>query len=97
MKEPDSQDPMAKANVIPDAPEREHLGTDEIGPAFDGLSRDDKLKLDAIEAILRRGTGLGKGDVLREALYLRFKTRMSPTSVVVGDGIYRHQKHCDGE
>jgi len=60
---------MAEATAIRDAPAREHLRTDEIGPAFDGLSRDDKLKLYAIEATLLRGTGLGKGDLLREAVY----------------------------
>lgn len=59
---------MAEATATPDAPTREHLRTDEIGPAVDGLSRDDKMKLDTIEAIRRRGTGFGKGELLREAL-----------------------------
>src|ERR1700730_4104404 len=59
---------MAEATTIRDAPAREHLRADEIGPAFDGLSRDDKLKLYAIETILRGGTGFGKGDLLREAI-----------------------------
>ena len=68
MKELESQDPMAKTTAIADAPEREHLGTDEIGAAFDGLSPDDKLKLGAIEAILLRGTGLAKGDLVHEAV-----------------------------
>jgi DNA-directed RNA polymerase specialized sigma24 family protein len=68
MKEPESQDPMAEATTIRDAPTRDHLRADEIGPAFDGLSRDDKLKLYAVEAHLLGGTGLGKGDLLREAV-----------------------------
>lgn len=68
MKEPELQDPMAKATAIQDAPARDHLRADEIGPAFDGLSRDDKLKLYAVEAILRRGTGFGEGDLLRETI-----------------------------
>lgn len=68
MNEPDPQDPMAEATAIRDAPTRECLRADEIGPAFDGLSRDDKLKLYAIEAIRRRGTAFGKGELLREAL-----------------------------
>jgi len=59
---------MAEATVMRNAPGRECLRADEIGPAFDGLSQDDKLKLYAVEAILRRGTGLGKGDLLREAI-----------------------------
>lgn len=59
---------MAEATAIQDAPKREFLRTDEIGPAFDGLSRDDKLKLYAIEAIRRRGTTFGKGELLREAV-----------------------------
>ena len=68
MNEPDPQDPMAEATAIRDAPARECLRADEIGPAFDGLSRDDKLKLYAIEAIRRRGTAFGKGELLREAI-----------------------------
>lgn len=60
---------MPEASAIRNPPEGEHLGTDEIGPAFDGLSRDDKLKLHAIEAHLLDGTGLGRGDLLREAVY----------------------------
>lgn len=59
---------MAEATAIQDPPEREYLRAEEIGPAFDGLSRDDKQKLHAIEAIRRRGTGFGKGELLRESL-----------------------------
>jgi hypothetical protein len=69
MDEPDSQDPMVEAIAIGDAPERECLRPDEIGPAFEALSPDDKQKLHAIEAIRRRGTGFGKGELLREAIY----------------------------
>lgn len=68
MREPDSRGPMAEAAAIQDAPEREHLGTDEIGRAFDALSPDDKLKLAAIEAVLLSGTGLGKGELVNEAV-----------------------------
>mgnify|MGYP002075035385 CR=1 FL=1 len=68
MREPDSRGPMAEAAAIQDAPEREHLGTDEIGRAFDALSPDDKLKLAAIEVVLLSGTGLGKGDLVHEAV-----------------------------
>jgi DNA-directed RNA polymerase specialized sigma24 family protein len=68
MNEPDPQDPMAEATAIWDAPARDCLPADEIGPAFDGLSRDDKLKLYAIEAIRRRGTAFEKSELLREAL-----------------------------
>lgn len=59
---------MAEATAIRNAPDREYLRADEIGPAFDGLSGDDKLKLYAIEWHLLGGTGLGKGDLLREAI-----------------------------
>jgi hypothetical protein len=68
MNEREPQDPMPEATAIRGAPKREYLRADEIGPAFDGLSREDKLKLYAVEAILRRGTGLGKGELLREAI-----------------------------
>jgi hypothetical protein len=68
MKESGLQDLMAQGTAIQDAQKRECLRADEIGPAFDGLSRDDKLKLYAVEAILRRGTGFGKGDLVREAI-----------------------------
>ena len=61
---------MAEATAIRAAPECECLQADEIGPAFDGLSRDDKLKLGVIEARLLSGTGLGKGDLVHEAVCL---------------------------
>jgi DNA-directed RNA polymerase specialized sigma24 family protein len=44
------------------------LGADEIIDAFEALSADDKLKLDAIEAIRRRGTRFGRGELLHEAV-----------------------------
>jgi len=59
---------MVDATAIPEAPAREYLRANEIGPLFDGLSRDDKLKLYAVEAMLRRGTGFGKTELLREAI-----------------------------
>lgn len=59
---------MAEATAIRNAPKRDYLRADEIGPAFDGLSGDENLKLYAVEAILRRGTAFGKGDLLREAI-----------------------------
>jgi hypothetical protein len=70
MDEPDSRNPMVEATVIiRDALERECLRPEEIGPAFEALSPDDKQKLHAIEAIRRRGTGFGRGELLREAIY----------------------------
>jgi DNA-directed RNA polymerase specialized sigma24 family protein len=68
MKEPEARDPMAEATAIRDAPEREHLETDEVGAAFDGLSPDDKLKVGAIEADQLGGTGFCKGDLVHEAV-----------------------------
>ena len=59
---------MGKTGLKQDAPEGDHLDAAEIGAAFDGLSPDDKLKLSAIEAIKRRGTGLGAGELLHEAV-----------------------------
>lgn len=59
---------MAEGTQISDAPDREYLRADEIVLALGALSQDDKWKLDAAEAILRRGTGLGKGDLLHDAI-----------------------------
>lgn len=59
---------MGKTSVIRDAPEDDYLSGAEIGAAFDGLLPDDKLKLSAIEAIKRRGTGLGAGELVHEAV-----------------------------
>lgn len=59
---------MGEATAIRGSAEPELLRDDEIGPAFEALSPDDKLKLGAIETILRRGTGLGQGDLLHEAV-----------------------------
>lgn len=69
MEEPEPQDATAEGAVMGDTPAREHLRADEIGPAFNGLSADDKLKLYAIETPLRGGTGFGKGELLREAIW----------------------------
>lgn len=70
MNNREPHDPMNKASTVRDRPARDCLTAAEISAAFDGLSADDKLKLDAIEAIKRRGTGLGKGDLVREAVCL---------------------------
>lgn len=59
---------MTETKMISDTPKGENFGTDEIGAAFDGLSPDDKLKLAAIETYLLGGTGLGKGDIVHEAV-----------------------------
>jgi DNA-directed RNA polymerase specialized sigma24 family protein len=44
------------------------LTADEIIAALEALSADDKLKLDAIEAVRRRGTGFAAGELLHEAV-----------------------------
>ena len=59
---------MAEVTAIRDVPEDDNLGADEITAAFEGLSPDDKLKLGAMESLLRRGTGLAKGDLVHEAV-----------------------------
>jgi DNA-directed RNA polymerase specialized sigma24 family protein len=59
---------MGKTSVIWDAPEGDCLSAAEISAAFDGLVPDDKMKLSAIEAIKRRGTGLGAGELVHEAV-----------------------------
>ncbi len=59
---------MGKTSVMRDGPADDHLSAAEIGAAFDALSPDDKLKLDAIETIRRRGTEFGAGELLHEAV-----------------------------
>jgi DNA-directed RNA polymerase specialized sigma24 family protein len=59
---------MVKSLVKQQAPPGDFIGADEIVSAFAALSRDDKLKLARIEAIRRRGTGFGPGELIREAL-----------------------------
>jgi DNA-directed RNA polymerase specialized sigma24 family protein len=44
------------------------LDANEIIGAIGALSPDDKLKLAAIEAIRRRGTGFGPGELIHEAV-----------------------------
>lgn len=55
-----------QASPTPDA----HLWADEVVAAFALLSPTDKLKLDAIEGIKRKGTGFGRGQLLHEAFCL---------------------------
>ncbi len=59
---------MHEATATRDPPHQTHLSMAEIGAAFDALSDDDRLKLTAIEAQLLGATGLGRGDLLHEAL-----------------------------
>ena len=59
---------MDKTGLKQDAPEGDYLDAAEIGAAFDGLSPEDKLKLGAIETIMRRGTGLEVGELVHEAV-----------------------------
>lgn len=49
-------------------PADDYLSSDEIIAALDALSPDDKLKLEAIEAIRRRGTGLQRKELMHEAM-----------------------------
>jgi hypothetical protein len=61
---------MSNATVIREAPAKagECLGAAEIGAAFDGLSAEDRLKLDAIETVFRGGTGFGPNELIYEAV-----------------------------
>jgi DNA-directed RNA polymerase specialized sigma24 family protein len=61
---------MSNATVIREAPAKEgdSLGADEIGTAFEGLSVEDKLKLQAIETLFRGGTGFGPHELVYEAV-----------------------------
>jgi DNA-directed RNA polymerase specialized sigma24 family protein len=60
--------PMGRPFVKQQPPEGDFLGVDEIIVAIEALSADDKLKLAAIEAIRRRGTGFAPGELLQEAV-----------------------------
>jgi DNA-directed RNA polymerase specialized sigma24 family protein len=44
------------------------LDSEEITEAFESLSTENRLKLDAIEAVYLRGTDLSTGDLLHEAV-----------------------------
>ena len=59
---------MGRPFVNQQPPGGDFLGADEIIAAFEALSPDDKLKLAAIEAIRRRGTGFGPGELIHEAV-----------------------------
>jgi DNA-directed RNA polymerase specialized sigma24 family protein len=61
---------MSNATVIREAPAKKAgcLGPDEIGAEFEGLSAEDKLKLSAIEAGFRGGTGFGWNELVYEAV-----------------------------
>lgn len=50
------------------APSSGFLDSEEIGEAFDSLSAENRLKLDAIEKVYLRGTDLSPGDLLHEAI-----------------------------
>jgi hypothetical protein len=59
---------MGKTSVMRDAGDDDCLSAAEVAAALDALSRDDKLKLGAIEAIRRGGTGFGAVELLHEAV-----------------------------
>jgi DNA-directed RNA polymerase specialized sigma24 family protein len=59
---------MGRPHVNQQPPAGEMLGADEIIDAFEAISPDDKLKLAAIEAIRRRGTGFAAGELIHEAV-----------------------------
>jgi DNA-directed RNA polymerase specialized sigma24 family protein len=59
---------MVRTLVNEQPPAGDFLRADEIVGAFDALLPDDKLKLVRIEAIRRRGTGFGLGELLHEAV-----------------------------
>ena len=46
----------------------DNLSAEEVSAAFGGLSVADKLKLDAIDGLKRRGTGFERGRLLHEAI-----------------------------
>lgn len=52
----------------PRAPAGNILSADELIGAFEALSPNDKLKLAAIEAIRRRGTGFAERELIHEAV-----------------------------
>src|SRR5262245_61387599 len=54
--------------VNPRSPRGKFLSTDEFIGTLEALSPHDKLKLDAIEGIRRRGTGFGERELLHEAI-----------------------------
>ena len=59
---------MGNPLVNPRPPADDFLSADELSGAFEALSPDDKLKLAAIEAIRRRGTGFAAGELIHEAV-----------------------------
>lgn len=59
---------MDQAQVMPEAPQRDHLDRAEISAAVEALTPADKLKLSAIDDLMRGGTGFGKGDLVQEAV-----------------------------
>jgi DNA-directed RNA polymerase specialized sigma24 family protein len=59
---------MDQAQVMAETPQRDHLSCAEIGAAIEALTSAEKLKLSAIDEMMRGGTGLGKGDLVQEAV-----------------------------
>jgi hypothetical protein len=57
------------ATVIQEAPPEggDHLDHDEVLAAIDALSQEDRLKLDGIEGVLRRGTHFASRALVHEA------------------------------
>jgi DNA-directed RNA polymerase specialized sigma24 family protein len=61
---------MATAKIAQEVSqsEDEFLCPEEVAAAAKALSAEDKLKLDGIEKVRRRGTGFGEGELLHEVL-----------------------------
>jgi DNA-directed RNA polymerase specialized sigma24 family protein len=61
-------DPMGRPIVNHQSAAGGDLSVEEIVGAFEALPSDDKLRLTTIEAIRRRGTGFGPGELIHEAV-----------------------------
>lgn len=58
---------MNETAAMAETPECGYLSGAEIGAALEALSEADKLKLSAIDDVMRGGTGFGKNDLIQEA------------------------------
>ena len=59
---------MGRTTVNPPPPRGDFLSADEFIGALNTLAPDEKLALDAIEGIRRRGTAFGEGELIHEAV-----------------------------
>ena len=76
--------PMDEAAVTVATPERDYLSGADIGAAIEALSPGDKLKLAAIDDRMRGGTGLGRGDLVQEAVLRALDgSRKCPRSISI--------------